>query len=125
MMIYLAWFVVFFTVLQWLIALTNLVLSSRLPEGDHPDKPLVSVLIPARNEEHNIGNILNDLAVQEYRNIEVIVFDDQSDDRTPEIVKGMAEKDSRIKLSGTGDLPEGWTGKNRACHVLPGKSRGE
>ena len=115
---YIAWFVFFFTLLQLLIAFVNLLFMSKLRTENKSEKPLVSVLIPARNEEKNIGNVLEDLLNQDYQEIEVIVFNDLSDDATAEIVTAFARRDNRIRLINADRLPEGWLGKNRACHIL-------
>jgi len=122
-MIILAYIILGFTVLQMVIALVNLIFREK-PVHEVPDgKPMISVLIPARNEEKNIGNLLNDLVRQDYRNIEVIVFNDQSEDTTDHIVSECEKKDGRIRLINSAGLPEGWLGKNFACHTLsqPGK----
>ena len=52
--------------------------------------PLVSVLVPARNEEANLLALLPTLVAQTYANIEVIVLDDHSSDRTLEVAAGSA-----------------------------------
>jgi glycosyltransferase involved in cell wall biosynthesis len=124
-MLYIAWFVFFITILQLLIALVNLLFRSKLPPGNKTDNPLVSVLIPARNEEKNIGNVLEDLLNQDYGQIEVIVYNDLSDDATAEIVEEFARRDSRIRIIHADRLPEGWLGKNRACHILSQHASGE
>ena len=62
------------------------------------DPPLVSVLIPARNEEKNIANCLASVLKQDYPNFEVLVIDDNSTDRTYEIVSKIAEADPRVRL---------------------------
>ena len=124
-MLYIAWFVFFFTVLQLLITLVNLLPMSKLPAGNKSDTPLVSVLIPARNEEKNIGNVLDDMLHQDYYQIEVIVFNDLSEDATAEIVTAFASRDNRIRMITADRLPEGWLGKNRACHILAQHARGE
>ena len=62
--------------------------------GNH----LVSVLIPVRNEENNIGNLLDDLKKQDYTHIEILVFNDQSTDDTANIVAMAVQKDNRIRL---------------------------
>jgi glycosyltransferase involved in cell wall biosynthesis len=87
-------------------------------------KELVSVLIPARNEEKNILNILSDLQKIDYQNIEIIVFDDESDDDTAKIIKQQAQKDSRIIYIKSDGLPAGWLGKNYACYSLSKIARG-
>lgn len=117
-MIYIAWFILFFTSIQLLVAAANLIFNQSLANKQLLGNPLVSVLIPARDEENNIGNILNDLQNQQYKNIEIIVFNDQSTDKTEKIVNEMALDDNRIKLITSDGLPEGWLGKNYACHSL-------
>jgi glycosyltransferase involved in cell wall biosynthesis len=88
-------------------------------------RPLVSVLIPARNEESNIGGCLEHVLSQSYPNTEVIVLDDQSEDRTYKIVTEMKKKHPNLTLFRGKDLPRGWNGKNWACHQLSQKARGE
>ena len=117
-MLYLASFIFFFTTIQLLVAATNLIFKPKLLKRPLQSSPLISVLIPARNEAENIGVLLADLINQHYKNIEIIVFDDQSDDMTAEVVSALAETDSRIKLVRSGGLPEGWLGKNFACYSL-------
>ncbi len=89
-----------------------------------PDQPLVSVLIPARNEEKNIGRCLNSVLNQDYPNFEVLVLDDNSTDRTAEIVKSTVDKDNRVQLIKGRPLPDGWAGKCFACHQLSQNARG-
>jgi chlorobactene glucosyltransferase len=86
--------------------------------------PLVSVLIPARNEEENIETCLKSLQKQDYPNFEVLVLDDNSTDRTAELVEKMAAKDGRIKLIIGEPLPDGWAGKPFACYQLAEKAKG-
>lgn len=62
------------------------------------DFPLVSVIIPAYNAEDFIGKTLESVISQTYKNIEVLVVDDGSKDRTPEIVKSFTQKDQRVRL---------------------------
>jgi len=70
-------------------------------------EPLVSVLIPARNEEQNIKACLESVRKQDYPNFEVVVLDDNSVDRTYRIVERMAVKDKRIRLIRGQPLPRG------------------
>jgi chlorobactene glucosyltransferase len=108
----------------------NLILNLRaLRKPDRRSKipdpaPLVSVLIPARNEEENIETCLKSLQKQDYPNFEILVLDDNSKDRTAELVERMAAKDDRIKLIKGGPLPDGWAGKPFACYQLAEKARG-
>jgi len=112
------------------IILINLVLNLRsLRRPDINSKvpkpaPLISVLIPARNEEENIETCLKSLQKQDYPNFEILVLDDNSEDRTAELVEGMAAKDNRIRLIRGESLPEGWAGKPFACYQLAEKAKG-
>lgn len=123
MMFILAVIVLAFTGLQSMVVLANLLFRNRLEHGEPPDD-LVSVLIPARNEENNIGSLLEDLRKQSFHNLEILVFDDESTDSTAEIVEQAAAHDPRVSLLFSGGLQEGWLGKNRACHQLAEAARG-
>jgi glycosyltransferase involved in cell wall biosynthesis len=72
--------------------------------------PDVSIIIPARNEEHNLGNCLESLTSQTGVTFEIIVVDDDSTDRTREI----AQHYRGVSVISSGPLPAGWTGKNNA-----------
>ncbi len=84
----------------------------------------LSILIPARNEENNIGKCLDSILKQSFSNYEVIVLDDESTDSTSAIVEQYAVKDDRIKLIKGKPLPKGWLGKNWACHQLAKNAKG-
>ncbi len=85
---------------------------------------MVSVLVPARNEARNIRRCLESLLAQEYPLMEILVLDDNSTDETPQIVAEMARKDPRLRLIRGQMLPQGWMGKNFACHQLAQEARG-
>ena len=87
--------------------------------------PFVSVLVPARNEAANIEACVRSLLDQEYANYELIVLDDQSTDGTAGILAGLTARTSRLRLISGGPLPEGWVGKNWACHQLALAARGD
>ena len=80
--------------------------------------PRISVLIPARNEAHNIQDAINCALRNERVELEIIVADDTSDDDTGEIVRALAAADARIRLITTPPLPAGWNGKQHACYHL-------
>jgi hypothetical protein len=107
-----------------LIGSINLVLV-RTPRKN-PIKPgtLVSILIPARNEEANIGEAIATALGSANVDVEVVVMDDGSTDRTADIVREFASRDSRVRLVGAPPLPEGWTGKVHACQKLADAARG-
>lgn len=87
--------------------------------------PLVSVLIPARNEESNISNCINSIINQNYPKIEVIVLDDNSEDNTYNIVKNISENNKKVKIIKGKPLLKGWKGKNWACYQLSEHANGE
>jgi len=86
--------------------------------------PLVSILIPARDEEVNIAACLESLQKQDYPNFEILVLDDNSSDNTGSIVEQVAARDNRIQLIRGEPLPEDWAGKPFACYQLAKKARG-
>jgi len=76
--------------------------------------PLVSVIVPARDEAVNIERCVSSILATAYRPIEVIVVDDRSRDATPEIVERLArapEAADRLRLVRGAELEEGWVGK--------------
>ena len=118
--------------LHWLARLADLLRRRRspyrvrrgqfLPEGEGP---LVSILIPARDEEHNIGACLHAVLGQDQRNTQVIVLDDRSTDGTANVVDTLAEGDRRLsRLEGV-KLPDGWKGKCHALHQAAAAAEGE
>lgn len=89
------------------------------------DLPSLSVLVPARNEENNIEQCIRSLLTQTYPDYEIIVLDDDSTDRTAEILAELAVHEPRLKIIAGTELPEGWVGKNWACHQLSEAARGD
>jgi hypothetical protein len=80
--------------------------------------PQVSVLIPARNEQTSIAACVESVLASRGVEIEVIVLDDHSDDRTAAVVREIARKDPRVRLEPAPPLPGGWCGKQHACFAL-------
>ena len=87
--------------------------------------PLVSVIVPARNEAHNIERCLRSILTTTYPNVEVIAVDDHSSDGTGDIARKIAAADPRVKVIDNPDLPAGWFGKQWACENGAIASRGE
>ena len=77
--------------------------------------PKVSVIVPARNEEKFIRRCLESLASQDYKDYEIIIVNDCSEDRTGEIIAELAEKHVNIVPVTARPKPDGWMGKNWAC----------
>jgi glycosyltransferase involved in cell wall biosynthesis len=80
--------------------------------------PPVSILIPARNEERCIVAACSAALATRGVVVEVVVLDDHSEDRTADLVAGLAQRDARVRLLRAPELPPGWCGKQHACWVL-------
>lgn len=80
--------------------------------------PRVSVLVPARNEERNIGPCIRDLLAQDYPDFEVLVLDDESTDGTWACLQALAMESPRLRVLKGEPQPEGWIGKHWACAQL-------
>jgi hypothetical protein len=78
----------------------------------------LSVLIPARNEEHTIAAAIEAALASRDVVLEVLVLDDHSEDATAAVVTAMAARDGRVRLLSAPPLPPGWCGKQHACAVL-------
>jgi chlorobactene glucosyltransferase len=79
------------------------------------DAPLVSVIIPARNERRNIERCVHSVLSSRYPRLEVIVVDDHSTDGTGDAARAIAQTDSRLRVVQAEALPPGWFGKQWAC----------
>ena len=87
--------------------------------------PLVSVIIPARNEEEVIEGCVRSYLAQDYPSVEVIVVDDRSTDSTSGILAGLAEAYPDFVVVSGAPHPDGWTGKNFAAHQGYSAAKGE
>ncbi|MEK0449769.1 MAG: hypothetical protein RL088_2037 [Verrucomicrobiota bacterium] len=111
-----------------LTMIANFAVFRSLPPAKVPDEaPMISVLVPARNEALNIEACVASLLSQEYPNYELIVLDDHSTDGTGEKVSALfaAHPSKKTRLMRGTELPEGWTGKGWACHQLAGAASGQ
>ncbi len=90
----------------------------RLPQVKGPRElpKSVLVIVPARNEETNIGQCVRSILNQDYPSLSVRVVDDHSTDRTGAIVGKLAEYDRRLTVVNPPALPAGWLGKPHAVH---------
>jgi len=113
---------VWLALVAWLIARAfgqRHALLAVAPVNAPADAPRIAVIVPARDEEHNIGPCLSSLTAQRYPadRVRFIVVDDDSSDGTARIVASLAASDARIKLVRAPPLPSGWKGKVHACCV--------
>jgi chlorobactene glucosyltransferase len=102
-----------------LLFFRSLAPSNPFPQGR------VSILVPARNEERSIADCVSSLLAQDYPDFELLILDDSSADRTAAIVSGLIAATPRHRLLTGAALPEGWTGKNWACHQLSQAATGD
>ena len=95
-------------------------------ESDSPptDAPLVSVIVPARNEARNIERCVSSILSTTYPSVEVLVIDDSSTDGTADVARRAIGGDQRARVVQSEPLPEDWFGKQWACATGAGLSRG-
>lgn len=90
-----------------------------------PEKgELLSICIPARNEEKNIGGCVRAALQSRWPNLEVVVVDDRSEDRTGECAIEAANGDPRFHLIQGEEPGIGWAGKPWTCARAAKESRG-
>lgn len=89
------------------------------------DWPAVSVIIAARDEEQRIGDTLAGLLASDYPQLEIVLANDRSTDRTAEIATSFAESDKRIRIVAITDVPDGWLGKTNAMSQAVTRATGE
>ena len=131
------WFSLGCLLLLLSVAVFNVLSAPRLDWGcrwvsatnqqDFPAFPLVSLLVPARNEAHQIAVCVESLLASDYPCLEVIVFDDQSTDGTGDILRKLiANNPSKLSVIHHDEPPpSGWTGKAHACQQLANRAEGE
>ena len=99
---------------------------SRAAKGRPTGKlPRVSIVIPARDEEEDVESAVRSHLAHDYPDFEVIVVNDRSTDRTPEIVEALARQDSRLTVIAGSDPPAGWLGKPHALYLGARAAGGE
>jgi len=109
--------------LPWVLAGFYLALGIRFPRPlpppptVHPERrPRVSVIIPARNEESNVGRCVESLTLQRYPDFQILVVDDRSEDGTARVVRAVPPGNAaEVRVLPGEPLPEGWFGKPWAC----------
>ncbi len=97
----------------------------RRPQAASKPLPMVSVLIPARDEAKSIQAAVASVLASTGVVFEVIVMDDCSTDETPSIVRRLADSNANLRLEHAPSLPQGWNGKQHACWSLAHAAKGE
>jgi glycosyltransferase involved in cell wall biosynthesis len=111
-------------VISWVVRRLDF-LTPESPPFDGSAPPLVTVVVPAKDEEATIADCLASVCGQSYPCLEILVVDDRSRDRTGAIARDIARTDPRVRVLTIHDLPPGWTGKTHALHVAAQAARGE
>jgi glycosyltransferase involved in cell wall biosynthesis len=117
----------------WPIRYIAVLIIERLYDYLRPDSPkyisenppLVSVIIPAKDEEGTLADCLRTVCIQSYPRLEILVVDDRSTDETPAIARAFAESDPRVRVITITELPEGWTGKTHGLQLAAGEAKGD
>lgn len=117
---------IIFQAVLLLIILSNIWITRRIRHHPPPASfPMVSVLIPARNEERSIAGCVQSILAQDYPSFEVLVLDDQSSDGTRAILEALAASHPALRVL-HGKPPSGnQVGKNWACSQLARQAQGE
>ncbi|NOY97990.1 MAG: glycosyltransferase [Chloroflexi bacterium] len=89
------------------------------------DLPLISIIVPARNEERNICRCVDGLLAQTYPNLEIIILDDRSTDATPRILDELSARAPQLRVLHGAELPPGWAGKPHALAQAAAAARGD
>jgi cellulose synthase/poly-beta-1,6-N-acetylglucosamine synthase-like glycosyltransferase len=90
------------------------------------DAPLVSILVPARNEEHRVlANCIRSILAQDYGRFEVLAVNDRSTDATGSILETLAKSDERLRVIDGQEPPAGWLGKPYAMQQALPHANGE
>jgi chlorobactene glucosyltransferase len=90
------------------------------------DAPLISILVPARNEEHRVlESCIRSILAQDYGRFEVIAVNDRSTDATGAILDRIAQSDDRLHVIEGKELPAGWLGKPYAMQQALNCAGGE
>jgi chlorobactene glucosyltransferase len=121
----------FVLALPWIVAPAVAVLRGRRSRSldEEPaeiagDPPLVTLVIPARNEGRNIGRCVESALASTYPRLEIVVVDDHSTDVTAAVVAELAARDVRLHVVTPPPLPTGWFGKQWACDAGARVARG-
>jgi glycosyltransferase involved in cell wall biosynthesis len=116
--------VFFFLVLRFAVTVFNFISDPKLRKINRMQQELVSILIPARNEEANIISLLQSIHEQDYPHYEVIILDDDSTDNTYALCESFAAGHPKFRVIRGKSLEKGWLGKNYACHQLAKEALG-
>jgi glycosyltransferase involved in cell wall biosynthesis len=111
-------------VISWIVRRLDF-LTPESPAFDGADLPLVTAVVPAKDEAATLADCLASVCGQSYRRLEILVVDDRSTDQTAAIAYDFAAADPRVKVLQITELPAGWTGKTHALQRAADAASGE
>lgn len=101
----------------------------KLPEQSGPlsenPHPLVSIVVPAKDEASIVDASVRSIMASDYSNLEIILVNDRSKDETAQIMGDLRKEDTRIKVISIEELPTGWTGKTHAMFRAAQEASGD
>ncbi len=97
----------------------------RLPPRSGGAIPSVTAVVPCRDEAAAVERAMRSVLAQELVELQVVAVDDRSSDGTGAILDRLAAGDPRLEVVHVEALPDGWLGKNHACHAGALRARGE
>ena len=127
----LVWFIAFAWLISIVLTLYGLSRQKPLMPTSHPpvtasEAPLVSILVPARNEQHRVlADCIRSILAQDYERFAVIAVNDRSTDATGAILETLAKSDDRLRVIEGEEPPAGWLGKPYAMQQAFNHARGE
>lgn len=130
LLVQLAWVIFFVWLAGGVLTLVGLARMKFLrPSGGagltSADAPLVSIIIPARNEERRVlAECVRSILAQDYGNFEVVAVNDRSTDATGQILRSLARGDARLRILEGTEIPAGWLGKPHALQQALQAARG-
>ena len=110
-------------VISWVVRRLDF-LTPDSPRFSVPEPPLVTAIVPAKDEESTLTDCLASVCAQTYPRLEILVVDDRSTDGTAAIARDFARVDPRVRVITIEDLPPGWTGKTHALQTAADQAQG-
>lgn len=114
-----------FALYRLFVVLYNYFSRPFLPTGTLVDNPLVSILVYVQDSENSIGKLLQGIKEQTHQNFEVLIYNDQSTDKTVDVISEISAGDKRFRLFNGGERNTGWQNKNYAYDKLVQIAKGQ
>jgi glycosyltransferase involved in cell wall biosynthesis len=112
-------------VVLWVVFRKIDVLTAASPRYEEAEAPVITAIIPAKDEEATLAECVASVCAQTYPRLEIIIVDDRSTDRTGAIAREFAARDPRVRVLTIAELPGGWTGKTHALQAAAQEASGD